>query len=234
MAKFFKGQKSWNERDWEKIDAVISVRYPMEGSRIASDLGITVNTLYSRASKIGVKNLKRIPPSEETKRNISQKNTGRCKTQEWRRNLSISLKGKPHSARRIESIVAGVIAHRRERKKMTSPEAWMQECLFNLFGRGYSDTVFSGNGKNMIAVKNKGKIRFPDFVCHSQRKVIEVFGRYWHRNDNANDITDWYQDAGWECLIVWDDEISISAVDRVYEFLYPYEYEEELRYSNAA
>ena len=58
------------------------------------------------------------------------------------------------------------------------------------------DFSFWINGKN------------PDFVnCNGQKKCIEVFGDYWHRNDNPQDRKDIFKEFGYDTLVIWEREL---------------------------
>lgn len=51
-----------------------------------------------------------------------------------------------------------------------------------------------------------GKI--PDFVnINSQKKVIELYGQYWHRGDNPQDRINYFKRLGWNTLVVWEQEL---------------------------
>jgi G:T-mismatch repair DNA endonuclease (very short patch repair protein) len=36
----------------------------------------------------------------------------------------------------------------------------------------------------------------PDFICDEEKKVIEVYGDYWHRNDNPQDRINKFKKMG--------------------------------------
>ena len=52
-----------------------------------------------------------------------------------------------------------------------------------------------------------GKWKNPDFIISGQDKVIEIFGDYWHRNDDPQDLIDLYKQIGLDCLVIWEKEI---------------------------
>jgi len=47
----------------------------------------------------------------------------------------------------------------------------------------------------------------PDFKIKGQNKVIEIYGDYWHRNDNPKDRIREYKEMGLECLVFWEHEV---------------------------
>lgn len=65
---------------------------------------------------------------------------------------------------------------------------------------------YTGNGAVWIDGMN------PDFMHVTELKVIEIFGRYWHRNDNPQDRIDRFAVAGYECRVIWEDEIEQEIV----------------------
>jgi hypothetical protein len=111
--------------------------------------------------------------------------------------------------------------------RQTKPEKRVQTIIDFMFSP-FVVYQYTGNRKFWVTLKN-GKHRNPDFTCSSLGKIIEVFGRYWHRNDDPAQVITQYREVGWDCLIIWDDEVGFSTRDRIMEFTYPYEYEEELR-----
>jgi len=58
-----------------------------------------------------------------------------------------------------------------------------------------------------------GKTRIPDYVNRSTREIVEVWGTYWHRGENPQDLIDWYRDCGWKARVVWENEVDEFAVN---------------------
>jgi hypothetical protein len=168
--------------------------------------------------------------SDVTKDRISKALKNVTKTEMWKRNLSNSLKGRKHSPARIKAIVAGVIASRKDKRTMTKPEKIIQDIIEFMF-TPCKVFAYTGDRKFFISLNN-GSFKCPDFVNKNKRKVIEVFGRYWHRNDNPSKVIELYKEVGYDCLIIWDDEIDINTRDIILKFSYPEIYEDELRRTN--
>lgn len=57
------------------------------------------------------------------------------------------------------------------------------------------------NGEYVTKSKN------PDFKIKGQKKVIELYGDYWHKNDNPDDLINAYKEIGFDCLVIWESEI---------------------------
>ena len=52
-----------------------------------------------------------------------------------------------------------------------------------------------------------GRWKNPDFKVVGQDMVIEIFGDYWHRNDDPREIINLYKQIGLDCLVIWEKEI---------------------------
>lgn len=69
-------------------------------------------------------------------------------------------------------------------------DSWKNEWKFT------GDFSFMINGKN------------PDFTnINGQKKLIELFGDYWHKDDNPQDRIDVFKPFGWDTLIIWEREL---------------------------
>lgn len=60
----------------------------------------------------------------------------------------------------------------------------------------------------------KARRRLPDFIDLENKKVFEYFGSYWHKNDDENKIIEWYGDLGWECKVLWEDQVDQFLQER--------------------
>ncbi len=77
-------------------------------------------------------------------------------------------------------------------------EKFLRKILNKHFPKSYS---FVGNGKVIIGN------RCPDFLDKKTNRIIELYGRYWHSNDNPEDKIQYYNSFGYSCLVIWDDEL---------------------------
>jgi G:T-mismatch repair DNA endonuclease (very short patch repair protein) len=51
-----------------------------------------------------------------------------------------------------------------------------------------------------------GKI--PDIVnTNNQKKVLELFGDFWHKDDNPDDRIALFRPLGWDALVIWESEL---------------------------
>lgn len=93
--------------------------------------------------------------------------------------------------------------------RKTKPEKRLERILKE--DRNLNKFEYVGNHQFWVGgIKKKN----PDFVWRDRRKVIEVFGRYWHeefpkcsRVKAEDEIKEACKTNGYECLIIWDDEM---------------------------
>jgi G:T-mismatch repair DNA endonuclease (very short patch repair protein) len=80
--------------------------------------------------------------------------------------------------------------------------------LLNLLERLFPDEYkYTGDFSFMINGKN------PDFVnVNGQKKIIELFGDYWHKNSNPQDRIDIFTPFGYKTLVIWEHELKKSQL----------------------
>lgn len=74
----------------------------------------------------------------------------------------------------------------------------------------------SENFPNNFDLNTKGDFliidgKIPDFVDLKNKKIIELFGDYWHRNDTEQDINrrkKIFKNHGFDTLIIWESELT--------------------------
>lgn len=48
----------------------------------------------------------------------------------------------------------------------------------------------------------------PDFLnTNGQKKLIELWGNFWHRGQNPQDRTDYFAQYGFQTLVIWENEL---------------------------
>lgn len=82
-------------------------------------------------------------------------------------------------------------------KRPTKPE----RKIINYIQQHNLPLDYVGNGKLWIGNKN------PDFTHKTKSIVIEVFGDYWHSEDEEKTRIDHFKKHGYDCLIVWEKEV---------------------------
>ncbi len=152
---------------------------------------------------IGLAGMGRKPTAEtrkrlsEVKKGILNPNFGKKYTKEEKKNLSQKLKklwqNPDFASRQIFLTMKG------NRIKPNKPE----EYLINLLNKILSDEYkYVGDGQFILAGK------CPDFVnINGQKKIIELYGDYWHKNDNPQDRIDLFAGYGYQTLIIWEKEL---------------------------
>ena len=62
----------------------------------------------------------------------------------------------------------------------------------------------------------------PDWVHITKNKVIEFFGRLWHEASDEKEIIDHYEKCGYDCLVIWEEELGNESVlvYKIKNFLY--------------
>ena len=75
------------------------------------------------------------------------------------------------------------------------------------------------NGDFSAGVSINRKI--PDFVnVNGQKKVIELYGDFWHKDDNPQNRIDLFKKYGYDCLVIWGSEMEneMKVINRVLKF----------------
>ncbi len=144
--------------------------------------------------------------SESTKRKMSAKTKGVPKSESMKRKVSkaqIKLWQNPiHKRKQIKAMCNGI-----SKAKLTKPERRLRNRLNHLFPGEYK---FTGDGSVIIGNKK------PDFInINSQKKIIELFGDYWHskkvtgrtKRQEENKRIKHFTKYGYKTLIVWQKEL---------------------------
>lgn len=155
---------------------------------------------------------------------------GKPHTEEVRKRLSASHKGVPLSEKHRASIGKAskrVWARISEEKKNewaanirkglqcvpNKPEAAILSILDSMYP---GEWKFVGDGEVVLAGK------CPDFInVNGQKKIIELFGDYWHRGQNPEDRAAIFAPFGYETLVIWERELKDmdSVIKKIHEFV---------------
>ena len=164
-------------------------------------------------------------PSIETKQKMSLAQKGRTFTQKWKAKISntkighlttievrakiaTSLKGKPHTLAHkknqslaiLESWQNPIMAKRHWEAFNRSPNKAETKLGVMLEKLSPNSWNYVGNGKLIV----NGKC--PDF-WNGDHKLIELFGDYWHKNENPEGRIAFFGQQGYNCLVVWEYEL---------------------------
>lgn len=105
------------------------------------------------------------------------------------------------------------------------------EIIFNTFLQQYFPNKFEYVGDYRFWVKlgkfhpNGRRHLNPDFKRINSKingkKLIELFGDYYHRSENPQDIINAYADVNWNCLVIWEHELKDEhlVMTKVKQFL---------------
>lgn len=97
--------------------------------------------------------------------------------------------------------------------KPNKSELQLQSILNELYPNEFK---YVGDGEVVIAGK------CPDFInVNGKKQIIELYGDYWHRNDNPEDRIQIFEPYGYETLIIWEKEL--KDVNKVKEKLKRFE-----------
>jgi len=66
---------------------------------------------------------------------------------------------------------------------------------------------YVGDGQVVLGGRN------PDFInCNGKKKLIELWGYFWHKDDNPQDRINHFKKYGFDTLIIWEDELLDKAL----------------------
>ena len=83
--------------------------------------------------------------------------------------------------------------------KPNKPETFLLNLLNKLFPNEYK---YVGDFQFFLGGKN------PDFMNVNGRKdLIELYGDYWHKNDDPQDRIDHFKQFGFNTLVIWEKEL---------------------------
>ncbi len=168
-----------------------------------------------KISKAQIGNKKRLGKkhSQKTKDLISQKCKGRKQSKEEIERRSKALRGMkmpPFSKEwkdKISKSVTKLWQNPEYVKKMMKAQHRKPSKLEIKFNSITSDIVRYTGNRAWWRKLSDGRCHNPDFKITGQNKVIEIYGDYWHKNDNPQDLIDLYKQVGIDCLIFWENEI---------------------------
>jgi len=122
--------------------------------------------------------------SDESRRKISRSCMGRKKSEETLKKWLRSCHMKPN--------------RQEEKLDLILQQLFLNEYKLNVRG----DLIVLG-----------GKV--PDFVnVNGKKKLIELYGDYWHRGQSSQRRINYFKTFGWDTLIIWEKELRNEEVLR--------------------
>jgi len=156
------------------------------------------------------------PSKKEIAYKMGKANIGRKHTEEWKSKISNKLKGHPHygpfthsskTKKKMSDAKKGKVWSDEHRKKAYKAlairpnykEIYLTNLLKSLFQDEYK---YVGDGQSWIGGKN------PDWMnINGKKKLIEFFGRNWHKPEDEQLRTNHFKQFGFNCLIIWSEEL---------------------------
>jgi len=118
---------------------------------------------------------------------------GRKLPYETRKKMSKAGKEHWRNPDYVEKIHKGMKLH------PNKPEAMILNILKEI---APNEWRFTGDFSFVIAGKN------PYFAnINGQKKLIELFGDYWHRGENPQNRINIFKEFGWDTLVIWEHEL---------------------------
>ena len=84
-----------------------------------------------------------------------------------------------------------------QKRRPTKPEKVAIELIASL----RLPWRYVGDGQLWIGGKN------PDFVHEAEKRVLEIYGRYWHTEEEIPERQQHFAEHGYECDVLWEDEV---------------------------
>lgn len=158
-----------------------------------------------------------IKQSSLARQNMSKSRIGMQFSEQHLQNLSASIK---------QSFLRPAVQEKRvlAQKKLWQDPEYRERMLKAIYkGQGRKPTSIEVKIENLLNVLFPGEWKYtgdfsfiingknPDFVnVNGQKKLIEVFGNYWHRGEDPQDRINVFSPFGWETLVIWEKEISLE------------------------
>ena len=96
--------------------------------------------------------------------------------------------------------------------KQNKLEIFLEKYLNELLPHEYK---FVGDGEFILGGKN------PDYMnMNGQKKLIELYGDYWHKGQNPQDRIDYFKKFGFNTLVIWEKELIVLSLlkNRILQF----------------
>lgn len=145
------------------------------------------------------------PLSEQNKMNISKALKGRVFDKKWRKKLSDSAKKKFKNPEFLKQFKKSIT------QKPTSIEKIIEEIIIQYGYEYVGDFSLWIDGKN------------PDFIKKKDKKIIEVFGNYWHEKNDEYKRYLHFKNLGYKLLVIWEHEI-IKDMENVKKRILKFDY----------
>lgn len=128
-------------------------------------------------------------------------NKNREFSKDWKENIHKGMTKKwqdpIYRKQQIEAQIRGKIKH--SIQKQNKSEKKLENLLSKILPNEYK---YVGLGEVILAGK------CPDFVnVNGQKKIIELYGDYWHKGETGEDRISLFKQYGYQTLIIWEHEL---------------------------
>ncbi len=196
--KIGKDNANWKGGKIKKICEICNAIFEVKPDQIKKNWGIVCSNLCRHkllSKKFKGKNNPNFGKhhSKKTKQKIGKASKRKIYSEETRRKKSQTMIKIWQNPEYIKKTLKAT------NRKPTNPEKMFNEMTPDIIR-------YTGN-RAWWRKLDDGKNHNPDFKITGQNKVVEIFGDYWHRNDEPQELIDLYAQAGLECLVFWEKEI---------------------------
>ena len=191
-----KGRKAWNKGISPSLETKEKISKASRNRKCSEETRQKLSLFH--------KTRKRKPCSLNTKRKISKANKGYKHSFEAKEKITIfALKNRQNNSERQSQLWKDPNFIRKQMKARgvypNKAELILSDILDNLFSNEYK---YVGDGEFILAGK------CPDFInVNGKKKIIELYGDYWHRNDDPQDRIKLFRQYGYDTLIIWEKEL---------------------------
>lgn len=168
--------------------------------------GLWQNPVYQKKIAETVKMAKNKPEAKKRQREITKK---LWQDPVYREKVTKAVriaKNKPKARKRQSEITRVLWQDSIYQKKVAEGLNLRPNNLEQLFNKRTPKCVcYVGDFSFWIVTKKR--THNPDFKIKGQSKIIEIFGNYWHKGENANELIKEYKEVGIDCKIFWENEV---------------------------
>lgn len=133
---------------------------------------------------------------------LSKETDERVAKHSVRMKLYWSTKTREDKLKHLEPALKVLLSHIKPNK----PEQLLESILCDYFPNQW---MFVGDGKLII------DRLIPDFAnVNGKKQVIEVYGDYWHKNQEPNNRICRFAKFGYDCLVIWEHELKSNQVEK--------------------
>lgn len=93
------------------------------------------------------------------------------------------------------------IYRKKIKKKLHMRPNYPEKRLLKILEEHFSGWKYTGDLSFFIGRKN------PDFTNKSIKRTIDIFGKYWHDDEEEASRINYFNNKGWSALVIWSNEM---------------------------